>query len=413
MRIAIFADSKFRDTVPCVLLEKRLGEILPQAETRIFPFDLWNEVLTLFKPDVSVMNHVIGQRNLEIVRRSRFAVVVPTEGRPNTHEQEAWYVKKQDGVADLFLSWSDRLTEMFQVTKAVTVGNIRFDLYYDYPGLINTRLVSRAKYGIPENEIVFGVFTSFPQAKFSKRNVAFNNSDWKDLGLDKLDSMGNPLDYAKRETEERDKFLRYASFIKELTGAHLLVKPHPMEDVLELQKWCYENEATFVSQDIIPNVLAACDFVINRHGCMTTADALLMDVPVFEIGKKPDNVDGMAFMNTKAVNTIKDLAAVFAPQTGKADFNNALVPGEKLADEYIASCGGLGGGAADLAAKAIAAEVKKLPNTSESVNQRDILELDKLVVAHAARHVVPHPLAVPVGKQVTAGYVNSWRRKFD
>lgn len=410
MRIAIFADSKFRDTVPCVLLEKRLGEILPQAETRIFPFDLWNEVLTLFKPDVSVMNHVIGQRNLEIVRRSRFTVVVPTEGRPNTYEQEAWYVEKQDGVADLFLSWSDRLTEMFQETKAVTVGNIRFDLYYDHSDLINTRLVSRAKYGIPEDEAVIGVFTSFPQAKFSKRNVAFNNSDWKDLGLDKLDSMGNPLDYAKRETEERDKFLRYVSVIKELAGAHLLVKPHPMEDVLELQKWCYENGATFVSQDIIPNAIAACDFIVNRHGCMTTADALLMGKSVFEIGSTGS--EGMAFINKKTLADLNAVVSTFGDHES-VDYSNALSPSEDLGEKYIASCGGLGGGAADLAAKAIAAEVKKLPDTSESVNQRDILELDKLVVAHAARHVVPHPLAVPVGKQVTAGYVNSWRRKFD
>lgn len=404
VRIAIFIDSKYRDVFPAVVLEKELLKRTKNTDILLVSFDLWQEVMNFYKPDVVVLNHALGERNKEIIRRARYSIILPTEGRPNTLAQKQWYVEDQDGIPDLFLSWTDSMSEMFRKTEAVTTGNVRFDLYYDYPQLINTREEARAKLGLRDDELVFGLFTSFPQAKFAMSNTEFNAADWKDLGLTKVEGMSDPGAYAKQEESDRLRFLSMAALIPLVTGGKLLVKPHPMEDVLLLQHWSQEQSGKFVSQDNIANVIAACDYVVNRRGCMTTADSLLMGVPVHEIG---DGGQGDAFENKSFSSHPEHF--LYALQN-RSTFGFLEHSEGK---DIVSLCGGLGGGAAIIAAREISKRISGLGDTSEHVSAEERESLERLIMTHSAKNVIPHPLALPIGKVPTKGYIDSWRRKVE
>ena len=390
MRIAIFVDSRYRDTLSCLLVKKRLQQLRKDWDILVVSIDLWQQVMQLYRPHVVVLNHAIGYRNREIIRRAKYSVILPTEGRPNTREQEDWYVTEQDGVADLYLSWNELIADKFEKTKAVVTGCPRFDVYYDRDK-IDSKIKARAKYGLDQTNKTIGVFTSFPQAKFSFQKTQFNQQDWKDLGVDKISTRSNPLEFAQNEYAERRKFMNAISVLHDVYPQYqILVKPHPMEDIIQIQQWCDENGFTCVTQDTIFNTIAACDAVVNRIGCVTTLDAWLSNVPVVSFGTPED--DGLAAESNTVCYDALELLEAFQVDYPEIDH------------DYIRLCG-LDDVATERVARAI---VDNVPVFSDVLETKSRVMLQKVIQEHGWHNTTLDLNSGQVGKIVTIGYINSW-----
>jgi len=391
MRVAIFIDSRYRDTLGCLLVKKRLQQLRKDWDILAVSIDLWQQVMQLYRPHVVILNHAIGYRNKEIISRAKYSIVLPTEGRPNTREQEDWYVTEQDGVADLYLSWNQLIADKLKKTKAVVTGCPRFDIYHDHKDKIDSKIKARAKYGLDQSRQTIGVFTSYPQAKFAFQKTQFNQQDWKDLGVDKISTRSNPLEFAQSEYAERQKFMNAISVLHDVFPEYqLLVKPHPMEDVIEIQKWCDERGFTCVTQDTIFNVVAACDVVVNRIGCITTIDSWLSGVPVISFGTPED--DGLAAESNEFCYDALELLEAF-----QCDYPNADI-------SYMETCG-VTEPATERVARAI---VENAPVYNDVLETKNRVLLQKVIQEHGWHNTALNLNDGQVGKAATIGYINSW-----
>ena len=405
MKVVIFVDSRYRDTLGCLLVKKELQKLRKHWDVLTVTIDLWKEVMDLYQPHIVVLNHAIGMRNREIIRRAKYSIVLPTEGRPNTEEQENWFVSQQDGVADLYLSWNETIANKFQETKTVVTGCPRFDVYHNRTDLIDSKQKARAKYGLNPHKKTVGIFTSFPQAKFAFQNTKFNEKDWKDLGVTDISTRANPLEFANQELLYRQQFMNAVDafateFRDKFSGVdyQYLVKPHPMEDVVQIQQWCDEQGYTCITQDTIFNVISACDYVINRIGCITSIDAALMNVPVIAYGD-PEDV-GIAA-------DIEHIARHARTPSQLIEAQGTLENGVSLPQEYIALCG-LNDSAAHRVARAI---VNNVPKMSGDASVRNLITLQMAIQKHNWQHMQLNINAGAVGKAATSGYLNSWEAR--
>lgn len=396
MRVAIFIDSRYRDTIPCVLLKKRLQVLRADWDILLVSINLWQQTMELFRPHVVVLNHGIGFRNQQIINRAQYSVVLPTEGRPNTKEQETWYVDQQDGVVDLYLSWNDTITQLFKKTKAITTGCPRFDVHYTHQHVIDSKSKARAKYGLPQDAVVIGAFTSFPQAKFSFQDTAFNKRDWKDLGVDTISTRTDPLAFAQKELRERQKFM---TAIDALSDEHpdwkFLVKPHPMEDTLMIQQWCDQRGYICVTQDTIFNVISAVDAVVNRVGCITELDAMLQGVPVVSFGQAED----VGLADRPSCQSVSELLEY-------ATTDQFFVSNPDR--EYIELCG-LDSPAIENVARAIVNNVPNIPN--DVIPVKNIVMLQKAIFEHGWHGSNLDLLKGAVGKTAVVSYINTWEER--
>jgi surface carbohydrate biosynthesis protein len=395
-RIAIYVDSRYRDTFASVLLKRELSKRL-DADVLVVSIDLWEQVSSLFNPHVVVLNHVIGYRNRRIAGMSDVTIVLPTEGRPNTQEQLEWYTSNQDGYADLFLSWNEPVAAAFKRTEAVVVGAPRFDIYHSHLHLIDSKGKARAKYGLEQNMPVVGVFTSFPQARYAHSAVAFNEHDWCDLGVTQISTRTNPTEFAQSELRARNEFLtKVAAFSYDNPEFQFLIKPHPMEDVLQTLQFADEHGMAVITQDTIQNVLSAVDVVVNRKACLTTADAWLMGKGVVSIGEY-ESQDGLALTDYPAtdLNMIHDVIAD---------------PNKYIDHDYLNRIG-VGRASAAYAAQAIYQKIrnKQFGNREYSVAGR--IALGKIMAEHSRRFGMPIVEHGAVGKNAIHAYIKGVEQK--
>jgi surface carbohydrate biosynthesis protein len=396
MRIAIFVDSRYRDTVPSLLVKKRLQQ-LRDWDVITVSVDIWRETMELYRPHVVVLNHAIGFRNQEIIRRAKYSVVLPTEGRPNTVEQERWFVEQQDGKIDLFLSWNEHIAQQFKKTTAVATGCPRFDVHYTHSNLVDSKEKVRAKYGLDQNRPVVGVFTSFPQAKFSYQDTVFNQQDWEDLGVDKIGGRENPLAFAQNEMRLRQRFMTAVDAMHDENPSwQLLVKPHPMEDVLGIQSWCDERGYVCITQDTIFNVIAATDAVVNRVGCVTELDAMLQSVPVVSFGEPEDE----GFADRPSCQSVSELLEY----AGTDQFFKSVPDAE-----YIEQCG-LDAPATERVVRALVENLDKLA-FNDVLPTKNVAELQNIIMQHNWNNSQLLVEKGAVGKSAVSSYISTWEER--
>lgn len=389
IRIIIFVDSRYRDTLACILVKKEIEKRL-DANVLLISVDLWEQAMSMFNPHVVVLNHVIGYRNRRIAAMSDVAIVLPTEGRPNSNEQLQWYVSEQDGLSDLFLSWNSPVAKKFNKTEAVVVGAPRFDVYHTHTYLIDSREKVRAKLRLAQERPVIGVLTSFPQARYAHRSVAFNEHDWNDLGITKIKNRENPTEFAQRELLARQRFLTaIANYSYEHSEYQFLIKPHPMEDVLSTMAFADRHGMSVVTQETVYNVISACDVVVNRKGCLTTADAWLMGKGVVSLGEYED--EGMA-VNETAPSTLSEIPATIANPSKYIDKN------------YLKKIG-VSTPAAASAASEIVRKIKKARLTKREYSIINMAALAKLMTLHSRQNGVPVVEDGAVGKAAISAYI--------
>lgn len=279
MNILNFVDSRWRDAFGGSLLHHYLP-----SKTWSISFFLWDTATQVIKADAVILNHLIGERNREIARRVKRnggkVIVVPTEGRPDTGEIASWYydIHKTD-LMDLFISWDE-----IDLEKSISLGNPRFDIYSDqWKHLIDSRERAAVKHGLDPEKKTILFFSSYPQAKFSKKNVLFNIRDWRDLEIStKIQSRKDPLKFAQKEYRALLKFQALVSQFAEFTDYQLALKPHPMEDMGDWERFCDKHGIALITQEYVFNSLALCDVAINRVGCVTTVDAGYMGKHVIQ-----------------------------------------------------------------------------------------------------------------------------------
>jgi surface carbohydrate biosynthesis protein len=283
-RIAISADSKYRDSVGVALLKHELSKRL-DAEIQTISFDVAQQAIELFRPHVLVLNHVLGKRNERfanyVKRQGGLNVVAFNEGRNNTADQLDWFVKQNDNPdADLFLSWNDDTTN--RMSKAATTGCPRFDIYRSpYDSLINSRTRFCERYGIDASKRIISFMSSFPQSKFAARNSSFNENDWLDLKVSTIPGRENPTEFARREYEGIQAFRFWIRTVMSHFGDEFeyIIKVHPLEEQSEWDRFASDTSIHLIKAEYVFNVINASDLVIARGDCVTHCDSWLLSKP--------------------------------------------------------------------------------------------------------------------------------------
>ena len=263
-------------------------------------FSAWQESLLNVAPHTVVLNHMIGDRNVAIAQSAKSiggkVVILPTEGRPNTLDQQQWYINqhsKNRGYIDLFLSWGAETDFLSPYLKTVVAGCPRMDVYKNMKVMRVLRDKTLGEYHNPKYNSIVVVFSSFPQAKFASIGTSFNEHDWKDLGVTGIPGRENPTKFAQSEQRARQEFsVKVLEFATNNKDTLFLVKPHPMED------FSYWDNLSMLAENIkmahlepSHSLLSIADGCISRLGCMTVLESAWAGVSVKQIavGNDLDN----------------------------------------------------------------------------------------------------------------------------
>lgn len=414
MRILIFADSRWRDVFGHVLVKRAM----PQHEVQIISFDLWQDALKLFKPHVVVLNHMMGQRNNEIAdyvkRQGGLVVVLPSEGRPNSENQHAWFVSQQSNPnLDLFLSWN----HLAQPRKNVVVtGCPRFAIYGEYKDMIESKIVFADKWRLDADRPIVAVTSSFPQAKFAYAGVKFNKEDWKDLSVTSIMERDDPESFAQLERAYLKKFRFWLKVIQDQSPPRyqFVVKPHPMEDVNDWERFCTENGFTLLRQEHIENLLNASDLLVARHGCLTVLEGWLMGLPTIQLGLGSERTGAAeeAFQLSWNVQDTYDIVSGYANRLLQDLERSDNM--EEYRQKYMEKYGLNQTGSAERIAEAIETLIglnwPRLVSDPTSAERR---ALQFILVQHTTQNFYPNPQAFHLGKSVTQLHVQEWSRALD
>ena len=269
--ILIFVDSKWRDSKSMVSLSKKLTNM--GHNTILTSFDNWQEAIRL-NPNIVVLNHLIGKRNKDIANYIKSydgkVVILPTEGRPNNDMIEKWFYFAGSGKYDLWLDWNDAYKSKYTDDgRHVITGCPRFDVYPNKQH--KTRSETLGLFGIDATKKVGLIASSFPQAKFAYTHGQFNKIDWNDL------ERGDADENVRSELREFKLFFNTMKLAVQLREDwEFIIRPHPMEASWMWEHFCEENDnCTMITQLPIEDLVASCDLLINRAGCITFYDGIL------------------------------------------------------------------------------------------------------------------------------------------
>lgn len=408
MRVLLFIDSRFRDAFGISLLAHTLKQMGHQVT--VAPFDLHQEAIQLLKPDVVVLNHIIGQRNRKIanyVRRQGGSVVVmPTEGRPNTAAQEDWFVEHNDNpdYLDLFLSWNEPIAEKFSRVPTKVVGCPRFDIYqHPFTQLIESGDFFRYRYRLNDRPII-AFASSFPQSKFAYKQVDFNVQDWKDLGIKR--------DAVQVANEEYGKLRWFKSLITTTVGYYgdryqYVVKPHPMEDISLWLRFADEWGVTLITNDYIFNVVSNVDLLVARTGCLTHQDAWLSYTDSIGVTCEGDELTGATleastYMDT-VTNAVDLLDRIYEHSQRDDDTPRSGSPKEQFLRKW-------GFDRIELASVDAALAIDTL-GVGE-LNKADLPRFHALLQQHNIQHSTPRQDNIGhFGKSCPSSVIEEWRSK--
>lgn len=286
-RILLLGDSRWRDAFGLALLKRRLIQRNWLAE--VTSFDIAYSAVEYFRPDVLVLNHVVGKRNRQLAtmvkRGGGTVVVMSTEGRPNTEKLRRWHDENTDkSLVDYYFAWGtgDRQLDFLRDVETRVVGCPRFDIYREeYSYLLPSKEAMCARFGLDPDREIIGIATSFPQAKFHFHSQQFHQTDSKDLGIYTKDEATH---IPKNEwTNMQSLRQQLQSLILNYPRYQYVIKPHPMEDVRLWESWCREWGASLFT-GYIWDFLSMVDLHIARSPCLTALEADMMQVPCYTYG---------------------------------------------------------------------------------------------------------------------------------
>lgn len=414
-RIVQLCDSKFRDSVGHALLKHNL---LNSIESEIFTvsFDLAFQAVELLKPHVLVLNHAFGKRNRKLAdyvkRQGGLVTVAFSEGRPNNSYQEDWYVSQSDPrYCDLFLSWNDTIASKITNVPVESVGCPRFDIYQEpYKQLINTRERFCERYNINPNKKIIGFTSSFPQSKFAIRNQQFNLSDWVDLKVSTIKGRENPTEFAQNEYQGLQEFRFWIRSVMHEYGDDFeyVVKPHPMCEQGEWDKFAADTGIHLIKADYIFNTLNAVDLLIARADCITHCDAWLLNknsihCMIGDVGQSGAGQEATEYGYGKAY-THNELMLLIDYY-----FSN---PEQPETNEYLDKYGFTVQNSSQKCADAIVNLIKDRNPIVNDILLSNKIQMNQLLQKHDIEHFVPKvDFASHFGKASTRYAINEWINK--
>ncbi|TET51983.1 MAG: hypothetical protein E3J64_05920, partial [Anaerolineales bacterium] len=271
------------------------------CRSELIHYGEWPQALDEYRAQAVVLPHVNGSRNQKIARVAREmgmrVVVIQTEGRPNNVETMAYTsgMFADTTNVDLWFTWSDTVRDymieqrLMEPSKLVVGGAHRFDVYRpDLNRLLASRGDFARKHGLDPDRPIVSWATNFTHAKFNVANQAFLLEDWRDLGVDKLESLSDPLEFARLDWVARERSLEVMRELMRRRGdVQYILKPHPAEELDRYREFVDECRltgvsATLVAREYIWDVLNAADVHIHRL-CTTGVEAWLLGVPSIEL----------------------------------------------------------------------------------------------------------------------------------
>jgi len=381
-RVAIFNDSKWRDSPGSVFIKHELHKNNPgKFDVRIISYHLWEQVLNYFNPHVVMLNHAQGGRSLTIASKVRRnggkALVLFNEGIVE-FEQKAEIFRQQRGARDIeeFLCWNDITAEM---VGGVTVGCPRFDIYGKYKGLIDYKGLFCDKHGLDNEKPIVLWADSWPSAKFAYSLQNFHRSNWNDLKNTVADKWEDPDEFAKGQFIALEKFKADIVSTKYLfPHVQMVVKSHPMSDRIRWETWCRENGVYLLHSEYSFNAINAADFVVTKLGSMTVAESWLLNKVAIKWGTDYFTASSVEQYEADPWNVDNDysllITAFEEALYGKHDWDGA----ER--DSYLARWGLTPSGASF----AVADRIKSTcyDNNYELRTNTDLVSFENAVVQH-------------------------------
>ena len=295
----LIVDHKWRDLPGMAALRVWLQDGF-DCSSQLIHYGQWASGLMQYRPQAIVLSHVNGSRNQRMARVAHEmgtrVVVIQTEGRPNNIETME-YTSGQFAdthYVDLWFTWSETVREfmlernILPPEKLVVGGAHRFDIYRPE---LNRLLMPRAefarKYNLEAHRPIVSWATNFTTAKFHVAHQEFLFRDWQDLGMTRLPSLSDPLEFARLDWLAREQALEaMQALMRARPDVQAILKPHPAEELDRYQAFvgaCRRDgmDVTLVVREYAWDILNAADVHIHRL-CTTGVEAWLLDVPSVE-----------------------------------------------------------------------------------------------------------------------------------
>jgi surface carbohydrate biosynthesis protein len=301
MRVHLLCDHKWRDLpnlVALKLLLERSGYQVLISTTKDAA-----AMISAFRPDCVVFNHLFASNNQELAKTLRdngvAVVVLPTEGavRPELRALASGEFA-QEWSMDFFLAWGEQSAGDVRARwnmpeEAVPVtGCARFDFYAPR---FRAAITSRSEFCRvheldPEKPIVTWA-SAYAYAELDK------NPAGRAKFLAEIEANGvaecnrrikvDPADLPGYHAEGRRAALQaFAALAKARSDLQFIIRPHPVEPRAAYQEVIEKldlRNVRFCPQDYIWNVLNAADVHLHRQ-CTTSVEAWIWKKPTVEMG---------------------------------------------------------------------------------------------------------------------------------
>jgi surface carbohydrate biosynthesis protein len=293
-------DQKWRDLPGVAAIAVALADEFGLS-SELVAYPLWRHALTTCRPQAIAVTHMNGGRNRAIARAAHAmgvrVIVVPTEGRPpNAEAMDYSFGSGSDNHAvDLWFTWSREVQEYMQdrgvpAERSIVAGVPRFDLYRaPLDSLIVTRPDFARAHGLDPDRPIISWATNFTHAKFNFRHQDFLVNNWRTLGLQKFPIYSQPLEYARKDHEARQRNLEaLGQLLRARSEIQIAFKPHPHEEHEEYAGFIARARQQFgprialVTSRYIWDLLAAADLHVHRM-CTTGIEAWFLDKPTINL----------------------------------------------------------------------------------------------------------------------------------
>jgi surface carbohydrate biosynthesis protein len=296
----LIVDQKWRDLPGVAAIAVALADEF-DISSELVPYPLWRYALSTYRPQAIAVTHMNGGRNRAIARAAHAmgirVIVIPTEGRPpNAEAMDYSFGSGSDNHAvDLWFTWSREVQAYMRdrgvpAERSIVAGVPRFDLYRPpLDSLIVTRQDFASAHGLDSDRPIVSWATNFTHAKFNFRHQDFLVNNWRALGLQKFPIYSEPLEYARKDHEARQRSLEaLRELLRARSEVQIAFKPHPHEEHEEYAEFIakarqeFGSRITLVTSRYIWDLLAAADVHVHRM-CTTGIEAWFLGKPTINL----------------------------------------------------------------------------------------------------------------------------------
>lgn len=290
-KVVLLVDNKRRDLLSAALIAHHLRQ--HGLQPFIEPLEAWRAVLSAYRPDVIVLNHLLASHltdySARLARLGVKVVVLPNESLFYNLDVMRFNCRRyRDNVhVDLYFSWNEIQRECiaqsgYENTRIKVVGNPKFDFYFEpWSKMFRPPL---KKHSRPQILLCtsFGLATFFelPRAEADKlfdiwrKHIPIYERYWEAI---------------EANHRARARVLDFADAILGSDKYDLILRPHPGEPSQFYERWMESLSPTlrqnlhFARNEAIYSLIQACDLEISCETCTTAVESWLCAKPTIEL----------------------------------------------------------------------------------------------------------------------------------